>query len=406
MGWLGNALKSVGSATADGITGGLASGISGAIGGLFGGIGAKKRMKRQVDAQKQLNEQAAKLNYEYGEKAAKNAYRRQMEMYERSYQDQSYAAMRKQMEDAGLSIGLMYGGGGNGGAGGATTGAPQGETGGAEAGRADSPAAQQAAAIQQAQMGLGLVSMKKDLAIKDAQVEEINATAAAKRAEAGLSTQKTITEMQTRDPLIKKLNAEVGNIKAGTAKMNAERELINTENSIRKVELDVKKATKESVIQTAYHGALKAHQEFLAAIENVRGMKADNEVKERSIDTLVATYEAKLRNIQVDTLLKRSEGLLNAQEAEKVYAEAYRIFLQNKRWKLDTLLDVLNTNIDIERLNLEQKKLVVDSVVKILAGFVGGKAIGTGMRAKNAEQHGKVPTVYDSNGKPISWESW
>lgn len=406
MGLFGDLLKSGASVAADGMTGGLASGISGAVSGLFGALGAGKKEKRQLEMQKELNEQAAKLNYEYGEKAAENAYKRQMEMYERSYRDQSYSAMRQQMEDAGLSIGLMYGGGGNGGAGGATTGAPQGETGGAEAGRADSPAAQQAAATQQAQLGLGLVSMKKDLALKDAQIEEINATAEAKRAEAGLTAEKKITEMQTRKPLVEKLNAEVGNIKAGTAKINAERELISTENSIKKLELDIKKATKESVIQTAYYGALKTHQEFLAAIENVRGMKADNEVKERTIDTLVATYEAKLRNIQVDTLLKRSEGLLNAQEAEKVYAEAYRIFLQNKRWKLDTLLDVLNTNINIERLSLDQKKLVIDSVVKILAGFVGGKAIGTGMSAKNTEQHGKVPTVYGSDGKPISWQNW
>ena len=107
MGWLGDALKSVGNATADGLTGGLTSGLSGAISGIFGGIGAKKRLKRQVDAQKQLNEQAAKLNYEYGEKAAEDAYKRQMEMYERSYQDQSYAAMCGQMEDAGLSVGLL-----------------------------------------------------------------------------------------------------------------------------------------------------------------------------------------------------------------------------------------------------------------------------------------------------------
>lgn len=406
MGNFGDYLKSAGNAIGDGITGGLTSGISGVVSGLFGGIGAKKRLKRQVNAQKQLNEQAAKLNYEYGELAAKNAYQRQMEMYERSYKDQSYSAMRQQMEDAGLSVGLMYGGSGSGGAGGATTGAPQGETGGAEAGRADSPAAQQAAAIQQAQLGLGLVSMKKDLALKDAQIEEINATAEAKRAEAGLTAEKKITETQTRKPLVEKLNAEVGNIKAGTAKINAERELISTENSIKKLELKIKESTKESVIETAYYGALKTHQEFLAAIENVREMKADNEVKERTIDTLVATYEAKLQNIQVDTLLKRSEGLLNAQEAEKVYAEAYRIFLQNKRWKLDTLLDVLNTNIDIERLNLEQKKLVIDSVVKILAGFVGGKAIGTGINAKSTEQHGKVPTIYGSDGKPISWQKW
>lgn len=406
MGWFGDALKSTGKAVGNGLTGGLTAGLSGAIGGLLGGIGYGSKLKKQVAAQKELNEQAAKLNYEYGELAAKNAYQRQMEMYERSYQDQSYSAMRQQMEDAGLSVGLMYGGGSAGGGGGATTGAPQGETGGAEAGRADSPAAQQAAAIQQAQLGLGLVSMKKDLAIKDAQVEEINATAAAKRAEAGLSTQRTITETQTRKPLVEKLNAETGNIKVGTAKMNAERELISTENSIKKVELDVKKATKESVIETAYYGALKAYEDFQAAIENVRGMKADNEVKERTIETLVATYQAKLKNVQVDTLLKRCEGLLNAQEAEKVYAEAYRIFLQNKRWKLDTLLDVLNTNIDIERLNLEQKKLVVDSVVKILAGFVGGKAIGTGMGAGNTKKPEKMPTVYGSDGKPISWQNW
>ena len=131
-----------------------------------------------------------------------------MEMYERSYQDQSYSAMRQQMEDAGLSVGLMYGGGGSGGAGGATTGAPQGETGGAEAGHADSPAAQQTAAIQQAQLGLGLVSMKKDLALKDAQIEEVNATAEAKRAEAGLSTEKKITEEQQREKFLKKLDQE------------------------------------------------------------------------------------------------------------------------------------------------------------------------------------------------------
>ena len=196
MGWFGDALK-------DGVKGGLSSGLAGAVGGLLGGIGAKKRLRRQVEAQKELNEQAAKLNYEYGELAAENAYQRQMSMYERSYQDQSYAAMREQMEDAGLSVGLMYGGGGSGGAGGATTGAPQGETGGAEAGRADSPAAQQAAAIQQAQLGLGLISMKKDLAIKDAQIGEINATAEKQRAEAANLTEKSITEMQQRDWIVR-----------------------------------------------------------------------------------------------------------------------------------------------------------------------------------------------------------
>lgn len=201
MGWFGNALK-------DGVAGGLTSGIAGTIGGLVGGIGYGNRLKKQIDAQKKLNEQAAKLNYEYGELAAENAYQRQMAMYERSYKDQSFSAMRQQMEDAELSVGLMYGGSGAGGAGGATTGAPQGETGGAEAGRADSPAAQQAAAIQQAQLGLGLMSMKKDLAIKDAQIKEINAAAEKQQAEAANITEQKITTVQSRDALIQKLIQE------------------------------------------------------------------------------------------------------------------------------------------------------------------------------------------------------
>jgi hypothetical protein len=192
-----------GAALAEGLTSGLASGLSGSISSLIGNIGYGRRLKKQVEAQKKLNEQAAQLNYEYGEKAAENAYNRQMAMYERSYEDQSYKAMRKQMEDAGLSVGLMYGGGGTGGAGGATTGAPQGETGGAQAGTADSPAAQQAAAAQQAQTGLALMMMKKDLKLKDAQIDEINATAEAKRAEAGLTTEQKVTEMQAREAKIR-----------------------------------------------------------------------------------------------------------------------------------------------------------------------------------------------------------
>lgn len=324
MGLFGSLLNSA----ADGITGGLASGISGAVSGLFGGIGAKKRMKRQVDAQKQLNEQAAKLNYEYGEKAAENAYRRQMEMYERSYQDQSYSAMRQQMEDAGLSVGLMYGGGGSGGAGGATTGAPQGETGGAEAGRADSPAAQQAAAIQQAQLGLGLVSMKKDLAIKDAQIEEINATAAAKRAEAGLSTQKTITEMQARTPLIEKLKAEIGDLKAGAAKKNAERDLITTENSLKRIELFIQDGIKEDRLEALRNDCKKSKYEMEQAIEQLDSLRIDNEIKRRTKEDQIKLYNEKVKNLIADTLLKNEQQNMTKEQAMYYAQAAYKAFTE------------------------------------------------------------------------------
>lgn len=208
MGKFGEFMKGVGSTFVNGLSGGLASGLSGAVGGLLGNIGYGKRLKKQVNAQKQLNEQAAELNYQYGEKAAENAYKRQMAMYERSYKDQSYEAMRKQMEDAGLSVGLMYGGSGSGGGAGAMSGAPQGETGGAQAGNAEGPAAQQAANIATAELGLRMANAKADLEVKKAQIKDIEASAEAKRAEAGLKTEQKITELEQRNALIEKLKQE------------------------------------------------------------------------------------------------------------------------------------------------------------------------------------------------------
>ena len=135
MGFFGNLIKGVAGGVVGGVSGGISGGISSTVGGAFSGIGRKKREQRQLKMQKELNEQVAQLNYDYGEKSAENAYARQMEMYERSYEDQSYSAMRQQMEDAGLSVGLMYGGNGSGGGQGSTVGAPQGATGGATSGQ-------------------------------------------------------------------------------------------------------------------------------------------------------------------------------------------------------------------------------------------------------------------------------
>ena len=114
----------------------LTSGASGIIGGASGilnmlGLGRKKQMQQQ----KEMIENAARINYKYGEMAAENAFERQQVLYNRTYQDQSYANKVAQMDAAGLSPGLMYGGGGaSGGGAGSTTGAPMGETGAAGTG--------------------------------------------------------------------------------------------------------------------------------------------------------------------------------------------------------------------------------------------------------------------------------
>lgn len=153
----------------------LGSGIIGTGLGLLGNIGAGKRREKAIQAQKEaqmeLNQQAAELNYQYGERAAQNAYNRQLAMYQRSYEDQSYKAMVKQMEDAGLSIGLMYGGNGSGGGAGAMSGAPKGDTGGAIAGQAANAAALMQIENERKSLALQQASMAKDIQLKDAEIE-------------------------------------------------------------------------------------------------------------------------------------------------------------------------------------------------------------------------------------------
>lgn len=187
----------------DSLLSGLGSGIVGAGLGLLGNIGAGNRREKAIEAQKEaqmaLNEQAAKLNYLYGEKAAENAYKRQLAMYQRSYEDQSYEAMVGQMEDAGLSVGLMYGGNGSGGGAGAMSGAPKGDTGGAIAGQATSAAALMQIENERRSLALQQASMAKDIQLKDAEIELKKTEADKSRKDALYTEALTETENELRE---------------------------------------------------------------------------------------------------------------------------------------------------------------------------------------------------------------
>lgn len=91
---------------------------------------AAKAIGGTLSAQQQKS--AMERQYELNEMAAENAFKRQNEMYDKDYQLHTYSAIRQQIEDAGLSAGLMYGGGGAGGiSNGGTPTAPKGDVSGA-----------------------------------------------------------------------------------------------------------------------------------------------------------------------------------------------------------------------------------------------------------------------------------
>ena len=166
------------------------SGIVGKAQGILNtfGIGRKK----QIEQQKEMVENAAKINYKYGEMAAENAFERQQVLYNRTYQDQSYANQVAQMDAAGLSPGLMYGKGGAGGGGaGSTTGAPMGATGATGAGSAADPNAQ-----LQALMSLRQVRMSERK--NEAEINLLNTQAEALKAEAGKNKEETTSIIEKR----------------------------------------------------------------------------------------------------------------------------------------------------------------------------------------------------------------
>lgn len=160
--------------------------ITGVLGAATTLLGKKPDFEEKRREQERLSSDAARINYEWGEKAARNAYNRQMEMYERTLKDNSFAARRKQMEDAGLSVGLLYGqAGAQGGGAGSLEGGTQGQTGGAKAGDA---AAIAGLALQQKQLDLQEIATIADANLKNAQAENLGA--------------KTTTENKTRDQVI------------------------------------------------------------------------------------------------------------------------------------------------------------------------------------------------------------
>lgn len=103
---MGLDVKQIGQTAVNTLTGGVVSGALGLLGNLFGGGGPSK--KELMEQAWQYEKEGMALQYQYGQQAAENEYARNLRMWKAT----NYSAQTKEMEAAGLSKGLMYGGGG------------------------------------------------------------------------------------------------------------------------------------------------------------------------------------------------------------------------------------------------------------------------------------------------------
>lgn len=397
---MGEEKTSFGEQLLGGLTNGLTSGVSGLVGGAISGIGSMLGIgaKRQLRQQKELNEQATQLNYEYGEKAAENQYRRQMQMYERSYKDQSYAAMRKQMEDAGLNVGLMYGGGSaSGGGGGATSGVPMPETGGAVAGNAASQA-EMITAGTQAQM-LGLQTQKLD-----AEIDLLKSEAERNRADAGLGNEKAETERRIRDTTIEKLRQEgiatyIQNFvqstglewgKDGTHKITFR----NDKNEVLQYEIGIGKDS--AFNEDMCIKILKAYAEAEAATGTANAQNAlaklqDEKTKGYWTELANACMMVRIAQQNANTEALRAATDKLRQAAEQLASEWKTGEYTNWKTWVDLGFKTMDAAADWTKVGM---------MAKAAKQLASGKTPHT---ASNPEVKVKIPEIYDANGKPIAW---
>ena len=103
---MGLDVKQIGQTAINTLTGGVVGGALGLLGKLFGGGGPSK--KELMEQAWQYEKEGMALQYQYGQQASDNEYARNLRMWKAT----NYSAQTKEMEAAGLSKGLMYGGGG------------------------------------------------------------------------------------------------------------------------------------------------------------------------------------------------------------------------------------------------------------------------------------------------------
>ena len=103
---MGLDVKQIGQTAVNTLTGGVVGGALGLLGNLFGG--GRPSKKELMEQAWQYEKEGMALQYQYGQQAADNEYARNLRMWKAT----NYGAQTKEMEAAGLSKGLMYGGGG------------------------------------------------------------------------------------------------------------------------------------------------------------------------------------------------------------------------------------------------------------------------------------------------------
>lgn len=281
---IGNIIPGLGT-TAGGIIGG---GL-GLLGGLFGGGSSTKDQEKLMEKAWEYEKEGMGMQYQYGQAAANAAQQRNMEMWNQT----NYGAQRQHMEDANLSVGLMYGGGGQGAVsqGGQAT-QPSGPT--------SNPVAM---ALQYQQIEQQNAAIKSQTMLN--QAEAAKALADAKKT-GGVDTKKTESEIkwQEIENRIQESREQIASSNIIEAKANANKaieefkqEMLNTEYLDKTQQQRIQTVTEQlSLIQKQ---GLK--EEAVIDLTNAQASKIRKEID-------ILWYDAITRRTSADALKKQADA--------------------------------------------------------------------------------------------------
>lgn len=265
-----------------------AGAIAGGILGLFSGGGGSsyKDQKKLMSQAWEYEKEGLGLQYEYNNKMGNENQRRAQELWDYT----NVENQRKHLENAGLSVGLMYGNGG----------VMQASSAGGQGQGVQKPGNPTEAAIQSKALGIQMQQVQSQTAL--------NAASAAKQ----MAEAEKIKGVDTDA-----VKASIDNIIAQTNNEEAKNGLIYAQKRAAEIEADLNNANIEEIGWN-----IKNIEKNLNMIdENITAAKINNEVAEATKANQIEMAQLNVLNAMKDAILKESQSKLTEEQAKAIVAQ-------------------------------------------------------------------------------------
>ena len=329
--------------------------IGGGILGLFSGGGSgtsREDQEKLMDRAWGYEKEGMALQYDYNEKAAKATQERNKEIWDYT----NFENQRKHLENAGLSVGLMYGNGG---------GMQASSSGGSQEGVSAPKSNPVEVALQNKAMGLQLQQIQSQTMLNASQAAKNTAEAEkikgvdTEATEAGIK--KMIAETKTEAERSKLIKTQVWTEVAQTEVLESTADLNRAKEESTKWEVENYKKSIE-----------KMKQEIISA-------KLDNSYKVQAMDDLIK--QASLTTAQMLKNLTKTQGEINKMAAE-IQKMGYDVLLTAEKneisWKgLEQAYEKMLIDLDIkgEEIDIAYKNLIIETLKGVAQAALGATAV-------------------------------